>query len=428
MKPEGGELISEIVNPERVLSADIVVGIPSYNEADNIAVPASVASQGLRAFYPGRRAVLVNVDNASPDGTREAFLDTKTEVPKIYVSSPPDLRGKGVNVRNLFRVSFELGAEYVILLDADLKSITPRWIEELMEPLLEGFDFVVPIYSRHKYDGTITNNIVYPMTRMLYGLRVRQPIAGDFAISGKLLRCYLVEKSWTRDVFGFGIDIWLTTVAICRNFNVCQTFLGTPKSHRNKEPASLGRMFKEVVGTMFHLMTEFAYLWKNTDRSRPSVIYGFGLGAFKTPPPVPVDKAALHNSFLKGYERYGHVWKRVLSEESRRTLEESLDLGVEHYVVPADIWVKAIMEFAVASCAAGDEMDEMLDAFIPLYYACTLSYVNRTASCSLEEAELYIDDYCRLFEENKPYLVERWDGARVEGSYDGIARLLRGEV
>jgi hypothetical protein len=47
-------------------------------------------------------------------------------------------------------------------------------------------DYIAPYYLRHKYDGTITNGIIYPMTRTLYGKSVRQPIGGEFGFSGSL--------------------------------------------------------------------------------------------------------------------------------------------------------------------------------------------------------------------------------------------------
>jgi len=83
------------INPEKVTHADLIVGIPSYKEADNIAVPTDAASAGLTEWFPGVSSVIINVDNDSPDGTREAFLDTPTRVPKIYISTPASVRGKG---------------------------------------------------------------------------------------------------------------------------------------------------------------------------------------------------------------------------------------------------------------------------------------------------------------------------------------------
>src|SRR5439155_184091 len=83
----------------------------------------------------------------------------------------------------------------------DLRSIAPEWIELLAGPILKGgYDFVAPLYARHKHDGTITNTVTYPLTRALYGLRIRQPIGGDFGVSGDLVRHYLKAADWTSEV------------------------------------------------------------------------------------------------------------------------------------------------------------------------------------------------------------------------------------
>ena len=86
-------MIAKIDNPDHVTSADIVVGIPSYNEADSIAVPVDVASQGLLKHFAGHSSVIINVDNHSSDGTQAAFLGTPTKIPKIDVSTPDEVKG-----------------------------------------------------------------------------------------------------------------------------------------------------------------------------------------------------------------------------------------------------------------------------------------------------------------------------------------------
>ena len=145
-----------IDNPDKVKKADIVIGIPSYNEADSIAFVVDCADRGLSEFCGRRRCVLINVDNNSPDDTRGVFLNVPTRAPKLYISTPPGVKGKGRNIRNLFEAGVELGARAIVMVDADLKSITPGWIRFLVEPVFMGHDYVIPIYVRHKYDGTIT--------------------------------------------------------------------------------------------------------------------------------------------------------------------------------------------------------------------------------------------------------------------------------
>ena len=42
------------VNRQHVTEAEIAVVIPSYQEADSIAYPTKVASEGLRKYFPDR--------------------------------------------------------------------------------------------------------------------------------------------------------------------------------------------------------------------------------------------------------------------------------------------------------------------------------------------------------------------------------------
>ena len=49
--------------------ADLVIGIPSYNEADNISYVVEKCSEGLCRYFPDMKSVIINVDNNSPDNT-----------------------------------------------------------------------------------------------------------------------------------------------------------------------------------------------------------------------------------------------------------------------------------------------------------------------------------------------------------------------
>jgi glycosyltransferase involved in cell wall biosynthesis len=404
-----------VINPDNIREADLIVGIPSYNEADTIAVPTDTAARGLTEFFPNHRSVIVNVDNNSPDDTRRAFLETPTRVPKVYISTPDGVLGKGNNFRNLFKAAVELNAKAVAVVDADLQSITPQWIQFLLEPLLGRYDFVTPIYLRHKYDGTITNHIAYPMIRTLGGIRVRQPIGGDFGFSGRLARAFLAEKLWNERIAQFGIDIWMTTIAVARQFNVCQAFLGTPKIHRPKDPAAdLAPMFKQVVSTLFDLIVEFEYLWKYIGVSRPSTIFGFGLGADEQPPEVDVSVETLFNSFRAGYESHLDDWRRVIPPAEFNQVMRLSEIGKpEALTFDSSLWARIVFSFAVAyKNATEKEREGLMDALIPFYHSRVLSFVNKTKSYSAREAEEYLENIQRIFEGEKYYLIERWDQAK----------------
>ena len=399
-----------IKNPNNITSAEVVVGIPSYNEADNIAYPTDVASRGLVEFFGNKKSVIINVDNHSPDGTGEVFLKTPTKIPKVYISTPPHVRGKGNNFRNLFRAAVELGAKAIIVVDADLKSITPNWIRYLGEPLMGRFDYVTPIYVRHKYDGTITNHIAYPLLRTLYGIRVRQPIGGDFGFSGRLARAFLNEKLWNNKIAHFGIDIWMTTIAIARQFNVCQAFLGTPKIHKPKDPAAdLSSMFTQVVSTIFDLMIEFEYLWMDTTESRPSSIFGFGLGVDEKPPAVDVNTQALFDSFKNGWEKHKDLCKNILPLPDCTELSKYVKItNKNHLYYSSSLWARILFDFAIAYRNGEVDKDELMEALIPFYHSRVLSFVNKTRDSEIRESEEYLENIMRVFEKEKYYLIERW--------------------
>jgi len=397
------------INPEKIKKAEMVVCIPSYNEADSISFPTIQTSEGLTKYFSDKSSVIINCDNNSPDNTKQAFLDTPTEIPKIYLSTEPGVKGKGNNFKNLFQKVVDLKADAVVVVDADLKSITPEWIKHLGEPLFNGFSYVAPLYVRHKYDGTITNGIAYPLSRALYGRRVRQPIGGDFGFSGKLCQIYLKNKIWDEAVANFGIDIWMTTIAFNQKIQICQSFMGRPKIHRPKDPAaSLGPMFRQVVGTIFSMMTHFESFWKKIRYSKPTAIFGFGLGEVEMPPKVEVDTEKLIQKFHEGFDQYDEIWKKLLSNDVYQKLLEIKGMKERIFTFPTDLWARVLYDMAIAYRDSTCDRDLMMDSLIPLYYGKTLAFVKKTKRMSMLHAEEAIEEDCLTFEMTKPYLIRRW--------------------
>lgn len=99
---------------------------------------------------------------------------------------------------------------------------------------------------------------------------MRQPIGGDFGFSLGLVESLLSKDVWETDIARFGIDIWMTTVAICESFKICQSFLGA-KIHDDKDPGKdLSPMFTQVVGTICSLMNIYQAKWLRVRGSRPT--------------------------------------------------------------------------------------------------------------------------------------------------------------
>ncbi len=396
------------VNPSGIDRADLVVSIPSYNEADTIAYAALQAGEGLVRYFPGVRAVLINCDNNSPDHTKEAFLKTPSQVPKFYISTPPGVQGKGNNLRNLFRKAVELQAKAIVVVDADVRTLTPEWIKHLGQPLEKGFAFVTPLYVQHKYDGMINHAIAYPVVRALLGRRVRQPIGGDFGLSGDLARSYLQSPLWDEGVAGFGIGVWMTTLALNRGALLCQAFVGKLNIHRPRDSA--GPVFRQVVGTLFSLIPQLDASWLRVKHSRPTPVFGFEPGEPDAPPKVTLDSERLFSKFREGLPSYGEVWERVLSRDVFRKLLETFEMEKPVFDFPTDLWARILFDSAVSHRDRVCDLDLLIDSLLPLYFGKTFAFVKKTSRMSARQAEETIEEDCTVFEMTKPYLVQRWLG------------------
>ncbi|HEY7131063.1 MAG TPA: hypothetical protein VH440_02375 [Candidatus Limnocylindrales bacterium] len=440
----------------RLEHADIMVGIPSFKNAATIGYVVRAAQAGLVQYFPDLRPVLVNSDAGSPDGTGRVVVETEPPdyVEQILLVRPTNklsrvsltypeidgVGGKGAALRTIFEIAAALEVQALVVVDSDLRSIIPEWIELLAGPIVKGgYDYVAPLYARYKYDGTITNTVTYPLTRALYGNRIRQPIGGDFGVSGDLVRHYLELDDWTEDISRFGIDIWMTTSALTGGFAVCQARLGA-KVHDPKDPgADLGPMFRQVVGTILRLAASHPENWLAIHGSHDVPAYGFE--RIIDPPPLEVNTLRLLTEFHAGSLTLADTWKgmfgpgntdtvMVLAREagklvdqararlgiagdgtstSHTTLEMAEALSAFHF--PDDLWARLIYDLVIAARSNEPPIEQLVAALVPIYFGRVGSFVIENRHQTTEGAEDRVERQAREFELLKPYLVQRWEEA-----------------
>lgn len=407
----------QTTEPIELTSADIVVGIASYNNARTITRVVEAVDAGLGKYFPSERAIIINSDGGSTDMTPDLVINASVDHKAIFLShhlfpvhriTTPyhGIPGKGSAFRAIFELAVSLGAKACCVVDADLRSITPEWIELLLAPVLkEGFDFVAPLYARHKYDGTITNSIIYPVTRALYGKKIRQPIGGEFGFSGKMAKFYLAQDVWDSDIARFGIDIWMTTEAIAGGFSICQAYLGA-KIHDPKDPeADLRDMFVQVVGSLFNLTEKHSPEWMGSGNSKDLPTFGFKYSVGVVP--IKVNLEGMLKSFHLGAENLQDVWQAFLSPESARGIMEASRSAP--FVFPKELWVRIIYDYLVAFHHRRLPEEHLIKSLIPLYYGRTASFFLDVADRSDDEAEDILEDVCREYETQKPYLEANWE-------------------
>jgi hypothetical protein len=402
---------------------DIVVGIPTLNSERTVGGVITAVEAGVRKAFPDRRALIVVSDGGSEDATlvaaraagvkedAERFLvDPRSPEPRKLALTYRGLPGKGSAFRAIFEVASELGASGCAVVDSDLRSIRPFWLEHLLAPVLvHGFDYVTPIYARHRFDGTITNSIAYPLTTALYGARLRQPIGGDFGFSGQMAAHYAERDVWDSDVARFGIDIWMTTVAVVEGFRVCQAHLAA-KIHDPKDPgAELGPMFRQVVGSLFALAGRYRDRWEHvTEVFDPPA---FGLPAVAAAEPVNVSLPRLVWKFVDGSVRHQALWRQIMAGETfdgvMRAIREAGE-DQRGLVLPPYLWFRIVYDFLVAYNLGEADPGKLLESLTPLYYARTASFFQEALDDTDERAEERINAMVDVALELKPYLVRRW--------------------
>ena len=408
---------------DTIKEVDILVGIPSYNNARTISHVVKAVHAGLAKYFPKAKCVLVNSDGGSHDGTPDLVNQTSVgNLETILVDHPVyliskiitpyhGLPGKGSAFRTIFKIAESLNAKACCVVDSDLRSITPEWIELLLDPIMDkGFDYVAPLYSRHKFDGTITNSIVYPMTRAMYGKRIRQPIGGEFGFSGKLASHYLLKDVWETDVARYGIDIWMTTTAIGDGFNVCQSYLGA-KIHDAKDPgADLSSMFSQVVSSLFTYLEIYEEKWKSITASDAIPTFGFTFEVGLEP--VNVNIQRMLNTFKLGVESLKSILEKILNQDELNELIALLKYNQDEFHFSDDLWVQVVYRYALAFHRKILTGEQLMKSMIPLYMGRTASFVITNLNSSAQEVEDNIESLCQTFEKHKPFLIQDWENHR----------------
>lgn len=402
---------------ETIGTADLLIGVPAYNNDATIQYVLETVAEGADRYFSDLKTCVMVSDGGSLDETRERAREA--EIPEgmeRVVTIYRGLSGKGSAFRTIFEAGGLLDVRAALVVDSDLRHWPPAWVHRHLAPVLEeGLDFMVPHYIRHKYDATITNNVCFPMTSALYGRQVRQPIGGDFALSGDLLDHFAREGEWDTDVARFGVDIWMTTTALCEGFEVGQTNLGA-KIHDPKDPGeSLGPMFRQVVGTLFWLSDRYRDQWWDVESIREVPRYGEPVD--HEPDPVSVNRPGLERRAREGWRNASDRIRSYLGEETRAAVERVMNASSngEERIGRLSVrdWARILYDYAVAYHRSGDEPEQVVDSLVPLYFARCAALFHEMDPMDGTEAETYLQELVREFQAEKDYLRSRWERARV---------------
>jgi hypothetical protein len=396
------------------------VGIATRNQGDSIGPLMRSIERGLRSVFPEGNAVVIHADGGSLDGTveraREAVGDPEAHLIQVRFESDPQTLPQSAGLvdpaalRMILQEAERLGVPGCAVVDAQVRTLSPAWVERLTRPLVEeGLDFVAPYYLRHPFEGLITSAIAYPLVRALFGKQVRFPLPTDFACSAKFRGALLSgSEPWPAELGRVGAEAWLLTRAVTGDFRLGQTFLGV-KDNAGTESASgneLADVLVRVLGGLFLEAEWFASAWQKTRRSIPVTLLGRPQSGL--PEARAIEPSRAMEFFRLGERNLQEVWRVVLSPAELLELGKVARLPIEAFRFPDTLWVRIVYDFALAHRLRVMSRDHLLSAFVPLYQGWLAGFALELPDADPAAAEQRIEALCLKFESEKPYLISRW--------------------
>jgi glucosylglycerate synthase len=402
---------------EAVGAADVLIAVAVQVDAEQLRVAAQQYILAMNAANPtsGLRTVVAfpgvskveTADKGEVEGD-QAAADTNLRFLPYTLPTGDSSRIPSLTTANTYQALFgmarELGVSACAVIGVDLAALETNFLGPMLAPVLEKrCDLAMPLYSMGKFDGLLNSSILAPLTRALYGKRVRFPLAPDFCISAKMLP--ELETALQRTT-AQGQDLfWPATEAAMRDNSICQVHV--PIRHLpTADGVDLSTILAQTVGPLFAEMASNAALWQRIRGSQPVETAGVAVA-----PPAdghPADTTPMLETFQLGFRNLQEVWSLVLPPVTLLELKRLARVSVDRFHMPDELWVRIIYDFALAHRLRTLSRSHLLGALTPLYLGWVASYALEVGSASPAEAEQRLEKLARAYEDGKPYLLSRW--------------------
>ena len=320
-------------------------------------------------------------------------------------STPTGAISVYATIQSVFAATEKMQARGCCVMASKLEAFTPECICQFARPLVEGqADLVLPHYARRRFEGLLTNSILAPLTRTLYGKRVNNPMGPDFGISRGLL-----EKAATRSGNASGNRLHplasLTPAALCQNLNVLEVLLGS-RIYPPTDWANMSSILADVLSPVFLEMERNAPCWQRTRFSTPLPSLGEPCAASQDG--GTLETARLVESFQLGNRELQEIWGLVLPPSTLFELRKLARLPVDQFQMPDELWVRIVYDFALAHRLRTISRDHLLKSMTPLYLGWVASFSRDVQDANAFSVERRLEKLSSVYEAGKPYLVSRW--------------------
>lgn len=398
--------------PEAAEPADIGVAVATHNNADTVGELVRAVEEGLSRGFPGRRGLLLHADLDSADGSaaavRAAVTDPSRLLQVLIAGDPgrPAALSRAAVLGAFFTRARRLGLRAFAVIDPELSGLKPEAIGGMLSPVLDReLDFVAPYYGRPRFAGALTSGTVYPLVRSLFGRRLRQPGAGEFACSARFIDQCMAGPPWQSGESRIAADLGLGIRALTGGFRLGQAWVG----HRTPRTSDTGTELSGVVAGVLQACfaaAERNLHWQKIRGSEPVELIGAPEPA--GPDGAPIDVRRSLEAFRFGQQHLGKVWDRILAPTATLEFRRLSRSGDDEFRVPDELWARTVYDFLLVYHARSMSREHLLPAFTPLYLGWLGSFVSELEHADAAGTERRIEELSLRFEAEKPYLISRW--------------------
>ena len=379
---------------------DLVVGITGSAEPDELMAKAAClreiaprvviayagVAEALSAEAVGEGVQLAAYPTPPPANTLGFLLDTAAAQ------------------RSVLALAAAWQARACLVVHSDLIALEPETVRVLLQPVLEGqCDLVMPVYPDGKYDRLLNKSLMAPLSRALYGRRVRSPLSYEFSAGPKVI-AELVANMAVHHEYEPQL-LWPSNEVALNGYQIGQAAVNIHHAVQ-AEAFDLSAVLTELAGSLFQEAEIHAANWQRVRASQ-------AVPRFGTPLPPredaqPIDPRPMVESFVLGSRNLEEVWRLVLPPATMLELRRLARLEPEQFRMPDARWARIVYDFALAHRMRRVSRTHVLGALTPLYLGWVASYTQEVGGVTAHEAGARVEQLARAYEDEKPYLVSRW--------------------
>jgi hypothetical protein len=402
---------------------DILVGLPTLNNADTIGDIVRAVNECFTRDFPRLRTVLINSDGGSTDGTPELIRETTISDADTVLTSHAlrtlhrvvapyhGLPGKHSALRTIFAAADLSQASVLVVLDPAGPAIRPERITELVAPIASAaVEFLAPRYRRHPRDGLLVTQLARPLVRAVYGIELDEPLGPEFACSGRFASHCVEQEIWSRDVARFAIDVWLRTEAAANGYAMGQIWRPLTTAPGPRAPRLRDAVQQVMLALVESLASHQSY-WNVQEGVRP--LPSWGEDPSDIPEAAPWDYDQLAHQARHDLQQLEPLLQSVLDGATFAAVRESLSAAPIR--LDDDQWVSIVYTFVGASQRT-TAVEHVAGLFVPLYFWRATSFMAATEGDAPAMVQQRLDALCATFQRLKPTLVDHWKGHDVRST------------